>query len=275
MLTLWSNLIQENHTKIEDNIPQEIIDHVQNGTYYVTAPHIDQCIDGRRTSQESNFWVSIPGGTIWRLASMIATIESTDIPKTTQNYREILLDILIDYAGWKNNLSFHNDEKNCWTWEIWCGHIKFLLDPTLKQKYWLSEESIDFIKQTLSELEKVAKINTLKGTHEEKWILVVNSRLRSVHANVNGHQLFIYSPRQIRDANKEIAKRIFEKFRDTTNNSDFDVEHITDMLQEQTNNHLLHTASKLAHWLPIFAVKHFRNGNIKYISDISEILELQ
>ncbi len=80
---------------IDTQISNDLLDHVKGSTFYLKNPQICQCIDGRRTLNESNMGMSIPGWGIWQLAVMLAVLEETIISKQ-KDFREKALEILFD-----------------------------------------------------------------------------------------------------------------------------------------------------------------------------------
>ena len=256
-------------------VTSKIVTHIEDWVHLVKNPEQAQCIDGRRTDKESNFSPSVAWAHIWQLAAALAVLEETSIPQTRTDYKDAVLDILIKYAGWVDKFSFHNDDGHCEKWEIGCGHINLLLSDKTREKYGLSDRSAVFIKNTMDNMEtpsdndKMPIINTLHWGHKEKWVLIVRWEHYSVHANVDNHQLFVYTQDMAESSNREIAKWIYNEFVRDNKASSLTVDAITEMLQAKTETHLLETAGALANWLPMYTVRFRRNWEIEYLHKIN------
>lgn len=252
---------------IDKEISRELIDHIKGASFYMTRPHISQCIDWRRTINESNMGMSIPGGWIGQLAAMLSVMEETIMSKNP-DFRKKILNILFDVIGWENKLSFHTDEHNKWHW-IWCGHINLLLEPKAREMYWLSDDSASFIKEVLEKYEDKAIVNVLKWDHEELWIIKSYSTHHSIHANHKWKQFFVYTPKIAFIRNKEIARKIHKEFIEWTSIS-ITADSLTEMLQRKTDLNFYHTIHTLAPNLPVYRLKHSLSWSIKLFTKIAD-----
>lgn len=254
---------------IDSEIPNDLIKHVKDASFYVKNPHISQCIDWRRTVNESNLWSSIPWWWIGQLAIMLSVVEET-IMVNDPDYKEKVLNILFDVVWWEENLSFHTDEENKdkTNW-IGCGHLKLLLQSDVRKMYWLSDESAAFIVKALHLHQDKPLVNILKWWHKEKGIIKVYSTHHSVHANYNSLQYFIYTPNLALIRNTEIANKIYKEFILWTSIS-ITVESITQMLQRKTDLNFYHTIHTLAPNLPVYRIKHSLSWNIKLFNKIAD-----
>ncbi len=253
--------------RIDKWISDDLIKHTKEASFYMKNPNISQCIDGRRTKNESNFWISIPGGGIWQLAVMLSVIEETIIAKD-RDFREKIFNILLDVLDWEQNLSFHTDEHCTWKW-IWCWHLTLLLKPEARKVYGLSDDSAYFIQEILDQYKDKALVNVLKWWHEEVWIIKVHSTHHSIHANHNWKQFFIYTPEIALIRNKEIARKIYNEFVLWTSIS-ITKDALTEMLQRKTDLNFYHTVHKLAPSLPVYRLKHSLCWNIKLFTKIAD-----
>ncbi len=253
--------------------PQDIISHVKTWSFRIENPHISQCIDWRRTKNESNFGISIPGGWIWQLASILSVLEETRIINYV-DFRKKALKILLDAIWWESNLSFHTDDScSLEHWKIWCWHVWLILNKEMRDEYLLSDDSAIFIEETMKKYEETAKINVLCWWHSEVWVLIVDSIFHSVHANIDWHQLFVYTPELAKLRNTEIAKRIYDEFIKWTWMS-LTPDSLLDMLQRKTDLHFKQTLETLAPTLPVYETKHFLNWDIKYLKTLWTINDM-
>lgn len=251
--------------------PNDIIKHVKVWSFKIKNPQISQCIDGRRTQDESNYSISIPGGWLGQLVSILSVIEETRVINQPE-FREKSLKILLDTIGWENNLSFHTDDNCCSSW-VWCWHLKLILNKENRKEYLLSDESAEFVENVMKDFWTRAKINVLRWDHNEVWVLIVNSLFHSVHANINWHQLFIYTPELARLRNIEIAKRMYDEFFKWTWMS-LTPDSILEMLQRKTDLHFKETLQKTAPELPVYETKHFLNWDTKYLKTLWSIKDI-
>mgnify|MGYP003965108323 FL=1 len=251
---------------IDKKIPIELIEHIKSSTFFMTSPQISQCIDWRRTKNESNYWMSIPGWWIGLLAVMLSVIEDTIIANNDKNYRKKILNILFDVVWWEENMSFHTDEEHICGW-IGCWHIELILKKENRDLYWLSDKSTKFIEKTIKKYQDKAIINILKWKHEERWIIKVYSTHHSIHANNNWSQYFIYTPKILSIINKEIARKIYKEFIEWTSIS-ITANSIASMLQTKMDLNFENTIKLLAPTLPRYRLKHSICWNIKLINKI-------
>lgn len=252
---------------ISKSIDKKIITHIKDASFFMKNPHISQCIDWRRTTNESNFWMSIPGGWIGELAIVLSVLEETVISHDKE-FKEKALEILLDVVWWRENLSYHTDD-NSSEWEIWCGHITLLLEKNTRKMYGLSDESADFIQQVIEQEKPTAIVNVLKWKHKEVWVIKVFSTHHSVHANFNDNQFFIYTPKIAYIRNTEIARKIYNRFVRWTSLS-ITADSLADMLQQKMNFSFYHTVHTLAPDLPVYRVRHSLNWSIKYLEQIAD-----
>jgi len=252
---------------ISETIDKNLVNHIKDASFFMKNPHISQCIDWRRTINESNFWMSIPWGWIWELAIVLSVLEETVI-SSEPDFKEKALEILLDVVGWKANLSYHTDD-NCWEWEIWCGHITLLLEKNTRKMYGLSNESANFIEEVIEQEKSTAIVNVLKWGHKEVGVIKVFSTHHSVHANFDDKQFFVYTPKIAYIRNKEIARKIYNRFIKWTSLS-ITVDSLADMLQQKMNFSFYHTIHTLAPNLPVYRVRHSLNWSIKYLEQIAD-----
>lgn len=116
-------------------------------------------------------------------------------------------------------------------------------------------------------------MNVLHGEHHEVGVLIIDSLFHSVHAQYEGHQLFIYTPELAHLRNLEIAKRMYETFIKGTGMS-LTPEAIQSMLDRKRDLHFRYTLESLAPDLPVYSMKHFLNGGIKYVHALGVIGEM-
>ncbi len=254
-------------SNISENIHKELLYHVKDASFFIKNPHISQCIDWRRTPNESNFWMSIPWGWIWQLAVILAVLEET-VLANNPDFREKALEILFDVIWWKQNLSYHTDDHAC-DGEIWCGHISLLLEKKARSQYGLSDISADFIREVIETQKGTAILNVLHWGHKEVWILKIFSTHHSVHAHFDNKQFFIYTPKIAYIRNVEIAHKIYNEFIKWTSLS-ITAKTLSHMLQKKTDLNFYLTIHTLAPNLPVYRIKHSLNWSIKYMKKIAE-----
>lgn len=164
------------------DIPQDVIDHIEHGSYKVTNPNILVCIDGRTPREHTYGGGTTPGGTLGTLASMFSGIEHefsenniSDIMNRDRSaFRNIIFEILKYQIGGGKNVYYHTDEHACECGDIGCGHLKLALEDTDdSNSYKLSPESKKYIEGIRKKIYRNKNAIILPGKHEEKYVLHV------------------------------------------------------------------------------------------------------
>lgn len=250
--------------------PDDIVEHIKKWTYIITNPARLKCIDGRTKKENITHWGwFVAGGTIWKLASMLSVMEDiVPFPEIRKKLREDILKILVNHIWGEQNFSFHTDEHSKCD-QIWCWHVKLILSDENRAEYHLSKESKDFIYQVIKSIEKIVTLDVLTGTHNEKWILLVNGEHKGIIPEVDWHQLFIYTPKLARRANKDLADEMLNNINFTPYNN-IDRRVLVAMLQDKIDLHFKETVESLAPELPWYTVWFKANWDVKYINSISK-----
>ncbi len=216
-------------------------------TFKIKNTLTSQCIDWRRTKNESNFSLSVAGWSIGQLAVIFSVLDQELGEKFT--FHERVYSAFLELVWWIENFSFHSD---CHAWEEWigCGHIKFLL--TKSEEYNLSKYSVNYISELISK-EKSAemKVNILKWDHEENAVLLIDSNKYSIHPCDWESQFFIFTPAMVESMNKNIAEMLLKNFSDDFTKTS---EELLKLLQDATMEHFFLTGHVLAWELPVYTI---------------------
>ncbi len=260
------------------NIPQGVLDHIEEGVYEVTKPNILVCIDGR-TPREHTYWGgTTPGGTLWTLASMFSGIEhefseggklkiEDILNRSARTYRKTIFDLLQFQIDGGQNVYYHTDEHACECWEIGCGHLKLALNDTDETNpYKLSEESRKFIEDIRKRFYRNKSVVVLSGEHEEKYVLHVEGTSHSVVPN-SIHQAFVSTPDLVKRQKISLARRVFPLLNEDRRNNSAPLE-LADAMIQSYMRHTQNTVNSTAKWLPHYSVKFTRDGKISNVQEV-------
>lgn len=257
------------------DIPQGVIDHIEEGTYEVTRPNILVCIDGRTPREHTYGGGTTPGGTLGTLASMFSGIEyefsegwkqkiEDLLNRSAKVYRDMMFEVLKFQINGGRNVYYHTDEHACECGEIGCGHLKLALNDTDETNpYKLSEESKKFIEIIRKKIYRNKAAIILPWKHEEKCVLHVQWTTHSVVPNTI-HQAFVSTPDLVRRQKESLARRIFPFLNENTRKNSSSVE-LGEAMMNSYIQHTRNTVAALAEWLPHYSVSFTSDGKIKNI----------
>ncbi len=144
-----------------------------------------------------------------------------------------------------------------------------MLSTEAREKYGLSDESAVYIKDVIEKYSDKAIVNVLKWDHEELAIMKLYSTHHSIHANHDGKQYFVYTPKIAFIRNKEIARKIYREFIEWTSIS-LTPDTLTEMFQRKTDINFYNTVHTLAPNLPVYELKHSLSGSVRYFKKVAD-----
>ena len=239
-----------------DNIPDEVINHIINYNYDVLNPNLAYCIDDRTTEKQIK-WVFIPWWTDWILAAAFHLLKKKNINLEPQ----VIYDILIDTI-WEWNYYSHSDTHNInIEWRIWCWHCNHTFNNGDHSLH-LRQEDIDFMIYSRKKAKNEDNIDILEWDHNAQWVIFIDNidslDKLSIIPKWKKEEYFIYN----RNAERNILSRFIEKLNEHDN-----FKHITlneNELKDIAFKAYLSTLEHLWAWeLPHYTIK-YNIANSKY-----------
>jgi len=180
-------------------IPESVTRHVKEWTFKVENPLSLVCIDWRTNREQTKFWWFTPGGTLWTFASVLSAFESMITIKgdrleryITDEWRNKIYKILIDFIWNTNNICYHTDSDNCNSWWIWCWHLRRIL--IWENDYQLSNKSKIVIWKIRDTFQSILTPIVLEWGHKEDHVLITLWEEYSVVPNIVNNQGFVSTP---------------------------------------------------------------------------------
>lgn len=214
----------------------ELVKDLKNRLFDINADNflLPNCIDWR---DEDNARPSIPGWSLWALGVMLAYFDKN---KSTLD-RKILVDHVTSFFG---ELTGHSDdhqenpEHQCQG----CGHV----DRLVKQgdRYSLLSASSMIIKEEAGKIRSDI-LDTLKWSHKENNVLIVDIAGKWIKANGDNGQDFVYNKAYAVELYTQLAKSIKKELNVYIN---------TESLLALANDHFMTTGWDLAGWKDVFLV---------------------
>lgn len=250
---------------------------VRNNKYLVTDAnkYLARCIDGRYENAETLAPLAIAGGDAGQLAILLAASQvyafDVDIKKSAE--------VLAELVGGAQHLGLHTDAHAdgsvvC----AGCGHMRLMrANPSA---YNISPDQITLLDELIGDLEKKgAKEIKLEGDHIEGAVLFVEGNFgvfpRYQMLTDDGTktvEVFIHHRTLVNQRQKLFAEKLIEA-NTVTLAGGLDAEYLYEVLSEQADDHLLETAGKLAHGLPMYGIEFNDNGGFK-LNDLGPVIGL-
>jgi len=234
---------------------------VSSTKYQVENPLISRCIDGRYTPAETLPILGFPGADPGQLGVIFAALHTNGI----EGDHTKIVEAVSKVVGGKDKLHQHTDSHADQTVTLGgCGHIKQAsTDP---EAYSLTNEDIGFIKEVFTPLRKQNE-TVLHGDHQEGAVLLLKGGWgvapQATIQTQDGRkavQVFVFHSTYATKRNKIIAQQLVDSGAVTLPRGT-DVEYIERALHEETENHLMETAKRLAKGLPIYEVSFDERGD--------------
>jgi hypothetical protein len=245
--------------------PEQVEVFVNTNKYEINQSqwYLSRCIDGRYESEAGLEPLAKPGADIGDLMMMLAANTQYALNLTP----EIMLDVLINTVGGKENFRIHTDchnhhhedkKEKC----LGCGHLK---QATLdKDAYGLEKEDIDFIFEALHQLKSNgAKNNVLEGDHLEKAVIILKSQNYSIYPKIKKEtgniKCFVYSKTLDDKRRRLLAQNLLPHIK---SDRDINEEYLYEILTTVSDQQLFETVSRLAPEHPIYNVEIDEEGEV-------------
>ena len=248
---------------------------VRNNKYLITDSnkYHARCIDGRYENAESLSPLAIAGGDAGQLAILLAASQvyafDIDLKKAAT--------VLTEIVGGVEKLGLHTDSHaDGSTVCSGCGHMKLI--RTNPNAYNISPDQVEELQAVIADYEKKgAKEVTLQGDHMEGAVLFVEGNYgvypqyqMLTEDGTRPVQVFIHHKSLVNQRQRLFAEKLIEA-KAVTLTGALDAEYLYEVLSEQGDDHLLETAGKLAHGLPMYGVSFNENGGFK-LNDMGPVV---
>lgn len=244
----------------------QVHDLVQENKYKINPKHkfLSRCIDGRYADSDNLPPLSLAGADAGELALIIATANAYGLEVDIDKVFKVLVEVVGGIKNFQMHSDRHGDPKIA---ASGCGHIKQIgLDPVA---YGLTEEQVKKIKDILEEAKKNgAKETILVGDHNEGAALIVtgpytvSTRYSLQDEKAHEVEVFVHQGTLIDERHRELAKKLLEN-KAVKLLDGLDHEYFYQVLGEMTENHLMETAKRLAHGLPLYSIAFAADGTFK------------
>jgi hypothetical protein len=233
---------------VEDGILESVTAYVQANTIAVKDGR--KCVDGRYLPEQGTGMIARPGGD----CGYVIALDALSVRKKLGLSPEDCFNIVYK-AITKNGSRFNmhtDDHVHKGKVSIGCGHLTKAASEKLEKEYDVKSQNVlQIINYAchLSEISQAVDMIELRGGHEEKGVLVIQSDRYTVNAdNPKLHQMyFVYDQQRDNAFMKQLVKEMGLK--DVTYE---DMKHESDM-------QLQATLQNLAAGLPIFTVTFIGN----------------
>lgn len=243
---------------------------VSDTKYRVKNALLSRCIDGRYTPSDMLPALGFPGADPGQLGVVLAALHTNGI----EGNKKKIFAVLTEVVEGVNNLHQHTDSHADQTLTLGgCGHIKQAsTDP---EAYSLTTDDIAFIKDSFGTIRKSTE-TVLHGDHQEGAVLLLKGtwgvQPQATIQTQDGKkavQVFVFHSTFATHRNKVLAQKLVESnaviLPDGT-----DVDYLERALNEETENHLMETAKRLAKGLPIYEVTFANDGSFS-VKDLGTV----
>ena len=225
--------------------------------------YLSRCIDGRYDVREDLEPLAKPGADIGDLMIALATNHQYALNLKP----EVVLEVLIDTVGGKENFSIHMDDhvihsKNKLEQCVSCGHFgQAFADP---EAYGLEKHDVDFIAKALQELKSDKARNIiLTGEHTEQAVIIVKSQNYSVAPRMikEGRvtECFVYQKTLDDKRRRLLAENLLPHIKV---DREINEEYIYEILTTVADQQLFETLARIAPEYPIYNVKIDEEGEV-------------
>lgn len=234
---------------------------VSDTKYKAKNPLIARCIDGRYTPSATLPALGFPGADAGQLGVVLAALHTNGI----EGDKGKIVAALTEVVGGLEMLQQHTDSHADQALVLGgCGHIKQAsTDPTA---YSLTAEDTAFIKDTFEPIRKQTE-TVLHGDHQEGAVLLLKGdwgvapqATIQTRDGKKAVQVFVFHSTYATKRNKILAQKLIDSGA-VTLSAGTDIDYVERALNEETENHLMETAKRLAKGLPIYEVSFTDDGS--------------